>query len=33
MLSDIHDSALLGSSVLGLLLATEYFGEKLRMPK
>jgi hypothetical protein len=27
---DIRDAALLCSSILGLLLATEYFGEKLR---
>ena len=32
-LPDIRDAALLGSSVIAALLATEYFGEKLRKPK
>jgi hypothetical protein len=32
-LQDIRGAALLGSSVIAALLATEYFGEKLRKPK
>jgi hypothetical protein len=32
-LPDIRDAAILGSSIVGVLLATEYFGGKLRKPK